>query len=64
MSNLVVHAPELSRYELLAGDGGQLLGFVDYRPAGARVTSPARGRASAPSSSAARSTRSARRAGR
>ena len=37
MSNRVVHVPELSRYELLAGDGGQLLGFVDYRPAGASV---------------------------
>ena len=37
MSNRVVHSPELSRYELLAGDGGQLLGFVDYRPAGASV---------------------------
>ena len=37
MSNRVVHAPELSRYELLAGDGGQLLGFVDYLPAGASV---------------------------
>ena len=37
MSNRVVHAPELSRYELLAEDGGQLLGFVDYRPAGASV---------------------------
>ena len=37
MSNRVVHSPELSRYELLAGDGGQLLGFVDYLPAGASV---------------------------
>ena len=37
MSNRVVHAPELGRYELLAGDGGQLLGFVDYLPAGASV---------------------------
>jgi predicted GNAT family acetyltransferase len=37
MSHRVVHAPELSRYELLAGDGGQLLGFLDYRPAGASV---------------------------
>jgi predicted GNAT family acetyltransferase len=37
VSNRVVHSPELSRYELLAGDGGQLLGFVVYRPAGASV---------------------------
>ena len=37
MSNRVVHAPELSRYELLAGDGGQLLGFSDYLPAGESV---------------------------
>ena len=37
MSNRVGHSPELSRYELLAGDGGQLLGFVDYLPAGASV---------------------------
>ena len=37
MSNRVVHSPELSRYELLAGDGGQLLGFVDYLPAGGSV---------------------------
>ena len=37
MSNRVVHARELGRYELLAGNGGQLLGFVDYLPAGASV---------------------------
>jgi uncharacterized protein len=37
MSNRVVHAPGLGRYELLAGDGGQLIGFVDYLPAGASV---------------------------
>ena len=37
MSNRVVHVPQLGRYELLAGDGGQLLGFVDYLPAGASV---------------------------
>jgi predicted GNAT family acetyltransferase len=37
VSNRVVHVPELSRYELLAGDGGQRLGFVDYRPAGVSV---------------------------
>ena len=37
MSTRVVHAPELSRYELLAGDGGQLLGFADVLPAGASV---------------------------
>ena len=71
MSNRVVHAPERSRYELLAGDGGQLLGFVDYLPAGASVIVPTRrstratrARASAPSSCAAPSTRSAPRAGR
>ena len=40
MSNRVVHVPELSRYELLAGDGGQLLGFVDYLPAGAMQRCP------------------------
>jgi len=37
VSTRVVHAPELNRYELLAGDGGQLLGFAAVRPAGASV---------------------------
>jgi uncharacterized protein len=37
MSTRVVHAPEHSRYELLAEDGGQLLGFSDVLPAGASV---------------------------
>jgi predicted GNAT family acetyltransferase len=37
MSRRVADAPALSRYELLAGNGGQLLGFSDYRPAGESV---------------------------
>jgi uncharacterized protein len=37
VSTRVVHAPALSRYELLADDGGQLLGFAEILPAGASV---------------------------